>query len=1223
MVPARRTPGFELFDLAECPLRGTNLIEASAGTGKTYAITGLFVRLILEKEIPPERILVVTYTNAATKELKDRIYMTLLKAVDVFTGRGQAEDSSERDFIPELKRKFSSEGVLPGKTELLKAALRNFDECTIATIHGFCQQMLIENAFESNSLYNTELISDETQLLAEMVQDYWRRHIYDAPIPVVSRILKDGIKKLVDLYGYKTSNPDLKVRPAHIELNLETLADLCNEATDVHARLRSSWQEDGDTARRLVMSESLNKGTYKAAKVRKALEEMAAFLESDAPPPDFVLPQHFTLFTAEQLARATKRHQAVPAHRFFDACSEYAVKATEIDSFVLRYITKLQRELFDEVEGNIGTLKRQENVQCFEDLLTRLRSAVMERDDDGTVREKRLSGTLRERFQAALIDEFQDTDPVQYAIFETVFGKESILFLIGDPKQAIYSFRGADVFAYMKAARNVENRHTLAYNYRSTENLVEAVNLLFGRKGRPFIYENIPFERQVARQKGSLVVEGDNAAPLKIWFVDETRFTETGKAVSKGAMAEIAPKAVAAEILRLLVLSREGKAYFTDGQGEKRALGPGDVAVLVRMGVEARRVQKELSAYGITSVLTGTVSVFESDEAEEIGRVLTATAFPGDERAVKAAITTAMLGISGNALDAVLNDEEQWNEWIIKFQQYHETYHKRGFIVMFRSLLVNERVKERIIAYSDGERRLTNILHIAELLHREELEKKHGLADLITWLTGRMRETPHSDEAYELRLESDEDAVKVLTIHKSKGLEFPIVFSPYNWHGSRIRPGEVSFHDEEEHLQLTLALDADESALAQAFSEELSENLRLFYVSLTRARYRCYTVWGRINEAGTSAPGYLIHGQQCPDEAGSLKENLENLFGELDGIAIKGRLRAIAAGKDGCIEIGDIPEGGFPGKHTSYQEAVDLQCAEFTGRIARAWRISSFSSLASRSARAADPADFDAEAPEPPHEEPDEILPGTFDIFTFPRGERAGTCLHEFLEQVDFQKTGHHETRVLAEKTLRRYGIDGRFTGAVLKMTDNLAKKRLGNGQAFSLADIATEKRVSEMEFYYPLRKLSRDSLAAVFGTPPVAAYARYRWMMERLEFSPIEGFVRGFIDSVFDHEGVFYLLDWKSNHLGYVTGNYEERRIQADMARNYYFFQYHLYAVALHKHLQVRVRDYDYDRHFGGVYYFFLRGLDEDPASATGIYFRKPGKNLIDSLSRELTGRG
>ena len=1201
---------FEVFNLVNCGLEGTNLIEASAGTGKTYAITGLFLRLILEKSIPPDRILVVTYTTSATKELKGRIYTTLLKAQRVLSGK-TARDGS---YIDDLKKRYVSEGTVKEKVKLLEYAIRNFDECTISTIHSFCQQMLIENAFESNSLYDTELVTDSRSILADVVLDFWRRYVYSAPIPVVSRIMKDGITRFTALYKTKLSNPDIRVIYKDSGIAVEDIQRVCDEAEEIFQKARALWRK--------------NPPVKKALKDTEGYASLESLFQEERLPPDLVMPEAFSM-----LIRTGGKDS------FAVMCNKIAEKCAAVSELSGTYLWKLRYLLFEEVERELETKKKVENVLFFDDLLVRLRNAVVTSGPDGKTIEKALSATIRDRFHAALIDEFQDTDPVQYMIFRTVFGGRRTLFVIGDPKQAIYSFRGADVFAYMQASENAEKRYTLKYNYRSESNLVEAVNVLFGQPAPLFIYSNISFERQVAQHKGRLVVEDDDPAPLKIWFIDETRYGKPGKTIAKGKMEEVIPPAVAFEIMRLVRLGREGRAYIIDEEGHRDPVMPGHITVLVRTKREARQVQQALSKCGIPSVLTGTVSVFESEEAVEIKRILIAVAFPSDERALKAAITTAVIGVSGNELDAILNDDEKWNTWFIRFNGYNEIFQKSGFIVMFRTLMTKEKVKERIVRYPDGERRITNILHIMELLHQEELEGKFGIVELVGWLDKEIQDKNSEEESNELRLESDEDAVQLITIHKAKGLEFPIVFSPYNWHGVKEDKGEFSYHDSADNYRLTLSLGDNENnpqsspekgqekppdeKREEAFKEELSENMRLLYVSLTRAKYRCYTVWGKINLAETSAPNCLFHAAACLTKKDSLTDELKAAYKHITGAEIRKRLGEFAATKRGCIEIADLPVEGLTEKYIPYERDIVLSCPEFQGTIDRTWRISSFSSLTSKKKTEEAAEDYDGAAKEQETTEVEEIPRDIFDIFTFPKGERAGVCFHSYLEEADFRDAGNGDTGRLIEKKLRTYGFDMRYAGAVQGMTGNLLKKRLSPDSAFCLADIETTRRISEMEFYFPLRRIVKEDLVALFGAPGIPLSDEYGYRIGRLEISPTEGFMRGFIDMVFEWNGTFYLVDWKSNYLGYGYDHYGEESVRATMKKHYYFLQYHIYALAFHEYLARRVSGYDYERHFGGVYYFFLRGINSDPNSRSGIFFDKPRRELIERMDSMLIRKG
>jgi len=1192
------------FDLLNSPLEGANLIEASAGTGKTFTITCLFLRLLLEKRLTVNDILVVTYTVAATEELRDRTRKKLREALEAFS-RGDSEDSFLKGLVQKIK---DAEDAI----NLLRAALRDFDEASIFTIHGFCQRTLHESAFESGSLFDTELEPEqETGLLEEIVQDFWRRQFYNAPVDLVSytQSKKMGPAYFLELLKKGMSHLDLKITPEIAPAGAINVEPFYR----AYEKLKEAWPK----VRAEVETKLCDPALYSeyGNKLSEYLGMMEAYAEGGLP--IFPLPEKFEKFTTAGLGKKTRKGKITPRHPFFTLCDEVQKEAEPLQRDMDRRLLFLKGEIFRTLREELPVRKQRRNIQSFDDLLTRLRHSLGKAGGD------ELSETIRRRYKAALIDEFQDTDPVQYAIFQNIFGKGgAILFLIGDPKQAIYSFRGADLFAYLKAAGRVDTRYTLTRNWRSEAGLITAVNTIFANGANPFLYREIPFEKALpkeGRDDEPLKITGKAEPPFHLWFVDSREVAEAG-VIGKGLAYELIPKAVAGEISRLILLGRNKKALWGS-----RALREGDIAVLTRTNNEAQLMQDALSELKIPSVLYSTGNLFDTHEAMEMSRLLEGIANPHDERVIRAALSTDMIGVDGETIENLQRDETGWEKWLSRFREYYEMWGKYGFIRMFRYFLSRETVRSRLLSLPNGERRLTNVLHLSEILHQAAMEEKLGVVGLLKWLARQRDPGSPRLEEHQLRLESDANAVKVVTIHKSKGLEYPIVFCPFNWAKSKIDPKEVfSFHDEADDWKLNLVLDPEGNPhRASAEREELAENMRLLYVSLTRAKHRCYLVWGRFRDAETSSLSYILHPPR--DASENVVEETGNHFKAMEDEAILQDLERIAGKSKGNILLADMPR--TPGKEVppAEQEKKDLAGRTFSGPIPRDWQIASFSSLTaglhegedSFSRAAMDLPDHDLRVlPEEPLPEEE---PGS--IFAFPRGTKAGSFLHEVFETLDFMEKDSSVVKRLVEEKLREYGFEQEWQGAISRMIGKVLNAPLdpaANG--FSLSQISKKERLTELEFYFPLQAVTPKKLRKIFADHAGSEIpAEFPTRIGELNFSPARGFMKGFIDLVFQSQGRFFIVDWKSNFLGNRAEDYDRRRMTREMEDNFYLLQSNLYVLALHQYLKNRLPDYSYREHFGGAYYLFLRGVDPQKGKELGIWRDFPGEELVEALSKNL----
>ena len=836
---------YKIFDPLETPLEGANLIEASAGTGKTYTIAGLFLRLLLEKNLAIHQILVVTFTEAATEELKDRIRSKIREAIDAFSGGKGRGPFLERL----LKQQMRADKVLG----LLREALRTFDKASIFTIHGFCRRMLHENAFESGSLFDTELVTDPSAMIRESVDDFWRHHLYTASPLFVNYALQNGFtpEEMMSLLKQKMNQPFLRIIPEGEGPDTEVQE---KRFRDAFSKAMKAWGSSRDELARLLTShEGFNRVQYSVSKIEAGLEEMEdlfAYGENAAG-----LFPGFKKFLRSEMAAGMRRGFAPPEHPFFDLCEDLYQASQDLERVFAGRLLGLKVKLFKEVGEALAKKKMEKNVQTFDDLLLKLQAALKGRGGGD------LAKAIRRKYRAALIDEFQDTDPVQYAIFQSIFLDEgSVLFLVGDPKQSIYSFRGADIFAYMEAVDRVDARYTLTENWRSEPELIQSLNALFGNVTPAFVYEKIPFEPAKPAEGGEvqpLTVERKREA-FTLWVMDSERWAGQDGVINKGAAQARLPGWVASEITRLLNLGKERKALIGD-----RPLRANDIAVLVRQNKEALLVQKALSERNVPSVLYSTENLFDSREAMETERVLAAVAQPNSESLIKAALSTDVVGITGEELERLTLDEGLWESWLVKFRNYHDLWEERGFFRMFRSFLKEENVLIRLMAFEDGERRNTNLLHLMEVLHQTCVERKLNMTGLLKWLSEQRDPGAPRSEEHQLRLESDENAVHLVTIHKSKGLEYPIVFCPFSWEGvrSKAKDEPFLFHDPQNRMELLFDLGSEDRKVHEVLAkkEELAENVRLLYVALTRAKCRVYLVWGRFRDAETSAPAYLLH----------------------------------------------------------------------------------------------------------------------------------------------------------------------------------------------------------------------------------------------------------------------------------------------------------------------------------------------------------------------------
>ncbi|EOX4785015.1 TPA: exodeoxyribonuclease V subunit beta [Vibrio alginolyticus] len=1182
------------------PLHGARLIEASAGTGKTFTIAGLYLRLLLghgsaetRHRVPltVDQILVVTFTEAATAELRDRIRARIHDARIAFA-RGQSSDP----VIQPLLNEFDDHKQA---AEILLQAERQMDEAAVYTIHGFCQRMLTQNAFESGSRFNNEFVTDESHLKAQVVADYWRRNFYPLPFTVAGEIRQlwgSPSALLSDISNYLTGAPLSLSVPAM----KGSLADLHTENLKKIDELKAQWRESQDDFLTLISDSDINKRSYTKKSLPTWLEAVNAWAATETTGYDY--PDKLEKFAQNVLLEKTPKGSA-PQHAVFEAIETFLANPISLKAPLLVHAIEHCRVM-------LANAKNQKQWLSFDDLLTQL-SASIDTDES-----ELLAARIRTLYPVAMIDEFQDTDPLQYSIFSRIYlnNPECGLFMIGDPKQAIYGFRGADIFTYIKARNQVSAHYTLGTNWRSSADMVQAVNQVFALPDSPFIYDSdipfLPVKYSPNAEKRIWTMGGQKQPALTYWLQEAD-----DKPLPKGEYLTRMAEATASQIQTILTQAQQGKACLVNGEKQK-AVQAGDIAVLVRTGSEGRMIKQALAEQGIASVyLSNRDSVFTSSVAQDLQRLLQAVLTPENDRALRASLASELFALDAASLDALNNDEVVWENAVNEFKEYRKLWIQRGVLPMLRAVISKRHIAERLLEEGassqgeNGERVLTDLMHIGELLQHasNELDSDHGL---LRWLAQSISDAENglggSDDQIQ-RLESERNLVQIVTIHKSKGLEYDLVFLPFVF--SYREASEAKYYDAAND-RTVLDITGNDASMKQADKERLAEDLRLIYVALTRAVYACFIGAsplrnGRSTKEPTgvhrSAIGYLIQNGQ---EGGinDLHQGLTKQQDELD-----------------CVVVADPPQK-LEEKYVAPQEEVhDLSAKELQNPIDRNWRITSYSGLVKQGSHHTEHdatieiTGFDIDSSEE-QDEADLVEPER-SIFTFPRGARPGTFLHSLFEEIEFTQpaTTEENTQIILG-LMESEQLDEEWLPILQQLIDTVLATPL-DGKSLLLNQKAPSQRLVEMEFLLPIEVLSAPALNRVIQRhDPLSAKAG------DLGFQTVQGMLKGFIDLVFEHQGKYYVLDWKSNHLGDDVTSYHGEALKSAMAEHRYDLQYQIYALALHRFLRSRLANYQYEQHFGGVYYLFLRGMDGQ--SDHGIFAAKPTLDFLQEMDCLIDGQ-
>jgi exodeoxyribonuclease V beta subunit len=1072
----------------------------------------------------------------------------------------------------------------------IQLALNDFDEAAVFTIHGFCQRTLKENGLESGISFDVELEKDMTSGWQQVAGDYWRRVSVDLS-PGFLKYCKGALFPQQLLSRFHSLRPDLEIVPD--ARSVAGMDELEGRYQSGLRRLACLWADCREELFVLLDRQtSLKRVTYKPEKFPGWFAEMDVFFSRNGEPP-----KCFKNFTSSVLLKGLKKNSSPVEHQFFDLAEEVWQDWHALENAYASHLLYLQRRFYIFAEEELARFKEDKGILYFDDLLLQLQKGLA--DAGG----KQLASQLRKKYPAVLIDEFQDTDPIQFRIFNAIHAgnKTHLLYLIGDPKQAIYNFRGADIFAYLKAASTVKSRQSLTSNYRSEEGLILAVNHLFRGKN-PFLINGIGFEPALFPKinKDELCVAGDDKAHIHILFGEREPAPEgkRQKAMTVAESRNHVGVGCCAEITRLLNLGSQGQAVIGD-----RPVQPQDIAILVRENREACFLQRLLLQYGVASVVKDSENIFAAPQAEELFYVLKAVSCPQNGQYLIAALATDCLGWSAMELYRLQKDEEKKDDVMNRFLHYHDLWQERGFMVMFQALLYGENVRERLLSQSGGERDVTNISHLGEILHKQAV-KNPAISSLLDFFEVHLQ-NGQSDDEFEQRLESDSRRLQILTIHKAKGLEFPIVFCPFLWSGLKNRKGDVFFHSGREK-QLTLDIGSAEldSHREIARFEECAENMRLAYVALTRATNRCVVNWGGYGSFASSPLGYLLYNSdKTPVE---VQEKLKacsdaDLFDLANNTADSSNNTIIVRENARTIQP-------FMGKQSGL--AVDLSCPEFQAVPDQNFQMTSFSRLTSGQQHESLIADRDQT------DIRDEFSssPG-LTLFDFPRGANPGTFLHYLFEHLDFSSPGSAEAKLFIAGALVRFGYEEKWQPVLETMLNNVCRVQLPY-QDFCLADIGAAQRLNELEFYFPLAEVSSFDCADLFRKHGSVGGESWYAKVENYGFQLFSGFLKGFVDLVFKQGERYFIIDWKSNYLGNHFGAYGRNAMLDSMVQSGYILQYHLYALALHRYLGTRLDDYDYERHFGGIFYVYLRGVTKKD-NRTGLFWDRPSAELMADLNQ------
>ena len=1247
----------------EAPLSGINLVEASAGTGKTWNIEALVIRLLLSRDLLPKNILVVTFTDAATQELRERILNRINQVHEAISD--ESVELNDDPFLTECRTRFG------GNLNAIKSLERSkseFDEASIYTIHSFCKNVLNDFSFEAGVDREINILSDSRLLIDEVIADYWRKLNQQMSRPenqifsglLLNDLTLNEIKKLfsefmiqmhTEIYSIEDMAPAAwsgwsnEDRIADFRVRMEHLQSIwANEEAEIHKQLVETKINNNDFSKNFD----------------KWKPDLEIFLED---PFKGYSSKTIEKFTQQFLDARKPKNWAgpLPEHDFFQLLED----AIEMTKWMVQYEL---RTALTSLKTDYQNRRKRDQVLIYDDLLTSVDDALNEAINPGkaTILRKK----LLDQYPVAMIDEFQDTDRVQYSIFRQIYVQDgapenTLLYLIGDPKQSIYKFRGADLKTYFEARNEAKNHYTLSRNYRSSQNLVSAVNAVFDRDGSFIDAELSYINSDAHRQENPYFNKQESDEALRFIQIDSD---STKKGESTSELINWVTRSIASQ----LQLSMNSKAGFKEESesGGTRPIDAGDIAVLVSKHHQAKLIRESLTEIGIPCVETGDSNVFNSEESGLLTLLLECIGDSRNLRKIRALLSSALFGMDVEEIESFELDDISWSEWIQNLNTSKELIEKYGVLTGIRHLFEAYDLEQRLITRYFGERSVTNIRHLTELIYAEEIKHHRSLSGIIHWMKAQRMSESKSEDSMKIRLESDDNRVKIVTMHSSKGLQYPIVYAPFLWDSAWGKNGNNVCYDEvpDENGRITYTRKMDVGDYSNPDTSNLSklesweDRIRLMYVAFTRAQYRCYVPYVSHKENLISPIfGAMVKSFAVDPESfvrANYLEIIKNkgipLDEDVSADSVLSYLMKKLAEKHKDViyfeTIANVTPADPIKLKTEHNSIHVEQFSESNEQKLKPDRsITSYSSIHQKY----DQHETGAERIR--DEESDieyDVTSDTMDeIFRFPKGAQTGNLWHEIFELIDFSDDSKHDE--IIEESCIKHGFD---PDAAKKLIKQLIKDTLGarlsggrSGESvsnegsvglsesadvagnaegvsttgdftrssdgistvvdFTLSSLSPDNKLCEMEFLYKYDAKKMDSLIVSLFEGELAS--------SNHDTSVKNHFLVGLIDLIFEKDGKYYILDYKSNHLGFSQKDYTFDRIAQDIRKNKYNLQYYLYSAALNKYLSKQISNYSYSEHFGGVFYLYWRGLSADQSN--GVFYDMPDENVVMNLSKDI----
>ncbi len=1206
---------------------GMRLIEASAGTGKTFSLAHLVLRLLTEEEYSINEILVVSFTEATASEIKSKIIERLIMALKAIESIHTNSESYEIDDVLKEWIKINITTTERGVyfASLLLEALERIDSADITTIHGFCSKTIRREAIENGNSFNPTIEKDSYSLINEIVEEYWKNQLLEIETQELKGLFKTNFNRqnLIQILSLLDNDSNNKFITSFEGLKVEeNLAKQLNNYIDsLWIDFKTGWEENGariednfiQIAKNLKSQGYTDTKPYSSKPRKNRSDVICKWIESykNKERPSYEDIQNQSLinnyFHPKNLYQLNKKYNINVSTEEINSLLDIIVELYDSPSeYVWEHALSWTKRELEERKSKKGLI-------TYSDLLQLLDPNNFYTNKNKEDIHNNIYKNLQHRYKAALIDEFQDTDPVQLRLLKEAFGNKSthLLLMIGDPKQAIYSFRGGSLDTYMKARKECDRIDFMNANYRSTKRLILILNKLF-LDG--LIRSNLKTQQLKPCSQEELVKLNGIKEPLKILNIIESNNKDKAQAIkleSKSKIEEKIPKVIGSYLIELL-------------SNNSKKLNPSDICILVNRHDQAKSIHSYLSKIKVPSQLLSNENIFSKEGAQILQIFINCIVSPYNQQELTLLACSELLQWKKDKLFSSKSNGDL-DCLSSKFYELARLFPKLGLLGCLSNFLEGELIAD----LSQRGTLLSDLYQSAQLLdeqiYRQELDANRA----SQWLSRQRFQPPDSiPDEYQPNSAISNSSINIITIHKSKGLQFKIVICPYLWQ----KPPAQKSHiwKEGQHLLISKKYKWYKKFISyQEYTrkESLKEAERLAYVALTRAKNQLIIVWTRAaGQEGNPLSGFLLGSEliDLPIEDHS-KELIQKSFN-------KRQLKVDIQD----IEFQEVNKTWIQPKSEIKLSLGSVPCHQFDNSWGRysfsSWRKEiDNESIANNSSdkynedlRFKDEnngisltkSNYALKNSDPINNLLEENLwPTESPIGNFPRGPIAGTCLHRILEKVNFNDLENQQKiSSIIEEELKKVDIKSSFIKPIYILLKRIANIPLGGPLGrFQLKNLDSDSSIKELNFDMPIchetTPINTSELSSIFRKDVQNKYGLdYLDRLSKLNINS-SGFLTGSIDQVFadnaNHKSAkWWVIDWKSNWIGTPTSkennsscgpsNYLIKRMDEEMYHHHYPLQAHIYLLALHRFLNWRLPNYSIQKHLGGYIYVFLRGLPD-----------------------------